>query len=426
MSEVASTAVSSSAAAGRPLGTGLRGEFPILMREQEGRRLVYLDSAATSQKPAVVIDTLADFYRETNANIHRGTYAISQRATDLFEGTRERVARFTGADAGATVFTRNVTEAINLVANCWGSVNLGPGDVILVTEMEHHSNIVPWQLIAERTGATLEYVPITDGHVLDMDALDTRLAAGNVKMLAVVHVSNVLGTINDVAEIVRRGRAAGAATLVDGAQAVPQIPVDVSAIGADFYVWTAHKAYAPNGVGVLHSTKELLTQLPPWLGGGDMIKMVEWDCSTWNDPPWKYEAGTSAVGDVVALGAAIDFLAEIGMDAVRAHERSLTEYALGRLTEVPGLALVGPDAAHRGGVVSFTLEGIHPHDIGELCNRHAVCVRTGHHCAQPLMRRLGVPATARASFGVYNDRDDVDALVDSLQAAREVFGLEAG
>jgi cysteine desulfurase/selenocysteine lyase len=424
MSEVASTATSS-AAADRPLGAGVRGEFPILQQEQDGRRLVYLDSAATSQKPAVVIDTLADFYRQTNANIHRGTYTISQRATELFEGARERIAEFTGADPRATVFTRNVTEAINLVANCWGRDNLGPGDVVLVTEMEHHSNIVPWQLIGERTGATLEYVPITDDHVLDIEALDARLAVGDVKMLAVVHVSNVLGTINDVAEIVRRGRAAGAATLVDGAQAVPQMPVDVGAIGADFYVWTGHKAYAPNGAGVLHSTYELLTQLPPWLGGGDMIKTVEWDCSTWNDPPWKYEAGTSAVGDVVALGTAVDFLSAIGMDAVRAHERSVTEYALERLAEVPGLALVGPDAARRGGVVSFTLAGIHPHDIGELCNRHAVCVRTGHHCAQPLMRRLGVPATARASFGVYSDRDDVDALVDSLLAARGVFGLAA-
>jgi cysteine desulfurase/selenocysteine lyase len=405
------------------LGAPIRGEFPILTREQDGNRLVYLDSAATSQKPAVVIDALDDFYRTTNANIHRGTYTISQQATDLFEGARERVAEFVGAQSKGTVFTRNVTEAINLVANCWGRDNLGAGDVVLVTDMEHHSNIVPWQMAGEATGARLEHLPITDEHVLDMDALDARLAVGDVKMLAVVHVSNVLGTINDVAEIVRRGRAAGAATLIDGAQAVPQLPVDVGAIGADFYVWTAHKAYAPNGVGVLHAEYEMLQRMPPWLGGGDMIKTVDWDCSTWNDPPWKFEAGTSAVGDVVALGSAIDFLSAIGMDKVQAHERALTEYALERLPEVPGIALVGPDAARRGGVVSFTLEGIHPHDIGELCNRHAVCVRTGHHCAQPLMRRLGVPATARASFGVYNDRDDIDALVDSLLEARKVFGL---
>lgn len=407
----------------RPLGAAIRGEFPILQRQQDGKRLVYLDSAATSQKPAVVIDALADYFRQTNANIHRGTYTISQQATDLFEGARARVAAFVAADERGTVFTRNVTEAINLVANCWGRDNLGPDDVVLVTDMEHHSNIVPWQMVAELTGARLEHLPITDGHVLDMDALDARLAKGDVKMLAVVHVSNVLGTINDVAEIVRRGRAAGATTLVDGAQAVPQMPVDVAGIDADFYVWTAHKAYAPNGVGVLHAAYETLLELRPWLGGGDMIKTVDWDCSTWNDPPWKFEAGTSAVGDVVALGAAIDFLSGLGMDAVRAHERSLTEYALERLPEVPGIALVGPAAHERGGVLSFTLEGIHPHDIGELCNRHAVCVRTGHHCAQPLMRRLGVPATARASFGVHNDRDDVDALVASLIEARKVFGL---
>ncbi len=424
MSEAAST--DSATVATRPLGAALRGEFPILQREQDGRRLVYLDSAATSQKPAVVIDALAEYYRETNANIHRGTYTISQQATELFEGARERVAAFTGSDPRGTVFTRNVTEAINLVANCWGRDNLGPGDVVLVTEMEHHSNIVPWQLIAEETGARLEYVPITDGHLLDLDALDAKLAAGNVKMVAVVHVSNVLGTINDVAEIVRRARVAGATTLVDGAQAVPQMPVDAAAVGADFYVWTAHKAYAPNGVGVLHAAYETLKELRPWLGGGDMIKTVDWDCSSWNDPPWKFEAGTSAIGDVIALGVAIDYLEGLGMSAVRAHERALTEYTLERLPEVPGITLTGPDAAQRGGVVSFTLDGIHPHDIGELCNRYAVCVRTGHHCAQPLMRRLGVPATARASLGVYNDRDDIDALVESLLNAREVFDLDDG
>lgn len=405
------------------LGRARRADFPILGQEQNGKRLAYLDSAATSQKPAAVIDTLSGFYATTNANIHRGTYAISQHATELFEGARERIAAFTGADPRATVFTRNVTEAINLVAHSWGRDNLGPGDVILITEMEHHSNIVPWQLIAGDTGATLDYVPITDGHLLDMDVLDAKLAAGNVKLVAAVHVSNVLGTINDVAEIVRRGRAAGALTLIDGAQAVPQMPVDVNAIGADFYVWTAHKAYAPNGVGVLHGNYDMLQQMRPWLGGGDMIKTVEWDCSTWNDPPWKFEAGTSAVADVVALGAAIDYLTAIGMDAVRTHERGLTEYALEQLAGVPGITLVGPSASERGGVISFTLEGMHPHDIGELCDREAVCIRTGHHCAQPLMRRLGVPATARASFGLYSDRDDVDALVAALLKAREVFGL---
>ncbi|MBJ7348228.1 MAG: aminotransferase class V-fold PLP-dependent enzyme, partial [Thermoleophilaceae bacterium] len=262
------------------LGAGIRGQFPILAQTHNGKPLTYLDSAATSQKPEVVIETLSSYYRTTNANVHRGTYAISQHATELFEGARERIAAFTGAPANATVFTRNVTEAINLVSNAWGRDNLGPGDVVLTTEMEHHSNIVPWQLICEETGARLEYIPITDGFLLDMDVLDAKLAVGNVKMLAAVHVSNVLGTINDVAEITRRGHAAGATVLIDGAQAVPQMPVDVAAIGADFYVWTAHKVYAPNGVGVLHGNYDTLKAMRPWLGGGDMIKTVNWDCST--------------------------------------------------------------------------------------------------------------------------------------------------
>jgi cysteine desulfurase / selenocysteine lyase len=310
------------------------------------------------------------------------------------------------------------------VAYAWGRRNLGPSDEVLITEMEHHSNIVPWQLACEDTGATLRYLSVPDSGELSLDELDAVLAEGRVKLVAVGHVSNVLGTINPVAEIARRARAAGALTLVDGAQAVPQMPVDVGALGADFYCWTGHKALGPTGVGVLHGRRELLEAMPPFLGGGDMISRVDFDTSTWNELPWKFEAGTSEIAEVVGLGAAVDYLSAIGMDQVRAHERDLTEYALERLPGVEGLTAYGPrDTERRGGVISFAIEGMHPHDIGELCGREGVCVRAGHHCAQPLMRDLGVGATARASFHVYNSREDVDRLVDSLHKAREVFGL---
>jgi len=410
-------------AATEPL-VDVRADFPILGRELEGRRLVYLDSAATSQKPEQVIQAIDSHYRRTNANIHRGVYALAREATELFEGARERIARFVGDSYETTIFTKNATEAINLVAYSWGRGNVGAGDEVLITQMEHHSNIVPWQLLCEQTGATLRYLSVSETGELSLDELDAVLGEGRVKLVGVAHVSNVLGTINPVAEIAARARAVGALTLVDGSQAVPQMPVDLSELGADFYAWTGHKALGPTGVGVLHARRELLEEMPPFLGGGDMISSVSFEGSSWNELPFKFEAGTSPVAEGIGLGAAIDYLDAIGMERIRAHERDVTAYALERVAEVEGLRAFGPpDPERRGGVVSFAIDGIHPHDLAELCDRQAVCIRAGHHCAQPLMRRMDVPATARASFHVYNAREDVDRLVDALRGAREVFAL---
>ena len=401
----------------------VRADFPLMSREIDGRPLVYLDSAATSQKPASVIETMDDYYRRSNANVHRGVYRLAQEATDLFEGARARVAAFTGAEAATTIFTRNATEAINLVAYAWGRANVGPGDVVLITQMEHHSNIVPWQLLCQETGAELRYLDVSDDGQLSLAQLDDELAGGRVRLAAFAHVSNVLGTINPVAEMVARVRAAGAISLVDGSQGVPQLPVDVGALDPDFYAWTGHKALGPTGIGVLHGRREVLEAMRPFLGGGDMIRTVDFQESTWNELPWKFEAGTSMIAEGVGLGAAIDYLSGLGMEQVRAHERQLTAYALERFAEIDGLRVIGaPDADARGGVISFELRGVHPHDVAELLDRDNVCIRAGHHCAMPLMRRLGVPATARASFGPYNTRADVDALVASLARAREVFG----
>jgi len=403
---------------------GLRADFPVLERRVNGKQLVYLDSAATSQKPRQVIEAMNDYYRHSNANVHRGVYSLAREATDLFEGARERVAAFAGWDAPTTIFTRNATEALNLVAYAWGRTNVGSGDEVLITEMEHHSNIVPWQLLCQERGARLRYLSVSDEGTLSLDELDAVLAEGRTKLVSVVHVSNVLGTINPVAEIAARAHAAGAICVVDGSQAVPQLPFDVADVGADFYAWTGHKALGPTGIGILHGRRELLESMPPFLAGGDMIARVDFESSTWNELPWKFEAGTSAIAEGVGLGAAVDYLAAVGMEAVRAHERDLSAYALERLPEVPGLSVLGPrDPDHRGGVVSFAIDGIHPHDIAEICDREAVCVRAGHHCAQPLMRRMGVAATARASFHVYNAREDLDRLADALHAARSVFGL---
>ncbi len=402
----------------------VRADFPVLEREFGGKSLVYLDSAATSQKPRAVIDAIDAYYRESNANIHRGVYALAREATDLFEGARERIAAFVDWDQATTIFTKNATEAINLVAYSWGREHVSEGDEVLITQMEHHSNIVPWQLLCTERGARLRYLSISETGELSLDELDEVLAEGKVKLVAVAHVSNVLGTLNPVAEIVRRARAAGAVTVIDGSQAVPQLPVDLKAIDADFYVWTGHKALGPTGIGVLHGRRELLESMRPFLGGGDMIGRVDFDTSTWNELPWKFEAGTSPIAEAIGLGTAVDYLAGIGMERVRAHERDLIAYALARLPEVEGLRIFGPlDPERRGGVISFALDGMHPHDVAELCDREAVCVRAGHHCAQPLMRRLGVPATARASFHVYNSRADVDRLLEALQHAREVFQL---
>lgn len=405
------------------LAAKTRADFPILDQKIGGKRLVYLDSAATGQKPRQVIQAIDAYYRHDNAPIHRSTYELAERSTNDFEGARKRIAEYMNGVTEATIFTRNATEAINLVANAWGRDAVGPGDRILLTEMEHHSNIVPWQMLCQATGASIDYVPITGDGLLDEAALDAELAKGDVKLFAVAHISNVLGTINDVAALAERAHKAGAKILVDGSQAVPQIKVDVAEIGADFYVWTGHKAYGPTGIGVLHGDRETLENMGPWLGGGDMIKVVNFADSTYNDLPWKFEAGTSAVAEAVGLGAAIDYIQDVGIENITAHEHALVEYAHPRIAEIPGVNVVGPSTDHRGGVISFTVDGMHPHDIGELLGREAVCVRTGHHCAQPLMRKLGVPATARASFACFNDTDDVDTLIDALHKAREVFKL---
>jgi cysteine desulfurase/selenocysteine lyase len=396
----------------------VRADFPIL------RDLTYLDSAATSQKPEVVIEAMNRYYREENANVHRSVYELAEKATAAYEGARERAAEFVNWDSSSTIFAKNVTEAINLVAYAWGLANLKQGDEILVTEMEHHSNLVPWQIAAQHRGASLRYLHVQEDGTLSLDELDSELARGTIRMVAVAHISNVLGTLNPVEEITRRAHAAGSLVLVDGAQAVPQIAVDVAAIGCDFYGWTGHKALGPTGIGVLHARRALLEEMPPFMGGGSMISTVSEQESTWNAVPWKFEGGTPPIAEAAGLGAAIDYLAALGMDSVRAHEAELTAYALERLPEVPGITLFGPtELDKRGGAISFALEGLHPHDVAELLGREGVCIRAGHHCAQPLMRHLGVAATARASFHVYNSRADVDRLVDALNKAREVFQL---
>jgi cysteine desulfurase/selenocysteine lyase len=400
----------------------VRADFPILSRERDSLPIAYLDSANTSQKPTAVVEAIDSYYRNSNANLHRAVYELAQEATDLFEGARARIAAFVGGETDTTIFTRNATEAINLVAHAWGLDNVGPGDEVLITHMEHHSNIVPWQLLCQRQGAKLRYLRVSDDGQLSLDELDEVLAGGRVKLVSVAHVSNVLGTINPVTEIVRRAHAAGAVTLVDGSQAVPQMPVDLAAIDSDFYAWTGHKALGPTGIGVLHGRREILEAMGPFLGGGDMIASVGFDMSTWNELPWKFEAGTSAIAEGVGLGAAIDYLSAIGMDAVRAHERELTAYTLDRLEEVEGLRAYGPiDPDLRGGVISFELKGIHPHDLAEICDRENVCIRAGHHCAQPLMDRLGVTATCRASFAMYNTKAEVDTLIAALVKAHEFF-----
>ena len=389
-------------------------EFPVLAREG----LVYLDSAATAQTARSVLEAMDRYYTEYRASIHRGIYPLANEATDAYEGARERIAAFTGSTAGETVFTRNATEALNLVAHGWGGTHVAADDLVVVTRMEHHSNLVPWQML----GCRLAYVEIDDEGILDLDGLDALLAQGP-KAVAVAHVSNVLGTINPIEEIARRAHDAGAIVVVDGSQAVPHLPVDVDALGADFYAWTGHKAYGPTGIGVLHGRRELLEETEPLLGGGHMISKVGDFEATWAEPPARFEAGTMPIAEAIGLGAAVDFLSGIGMENVREHARDVVGYAVDRLREVDGLTLHGPlDADRRGAVCSFALDGIHPHDVAEILGRRGVCVRAGHHCAQPLMRRLGVPATSRASFAVHSTHDEVDALIDGIAAVQEVFG----
>ena len=400
----------------------VRADFPILSREIDGKRIVYLDSAASAQKPEAVLDAMDRFYRTSYSNVHRGVYTLAQEATELFEGARARIAAFVGGEAQTTIFTRNGTEALNLVARAWGKDNVGRGDAVLVTEMEHHSNLVPWQMLCHDVGAQLRYLEIDDDGRISLDQLDDELARGDVKVVAFVHVSNVLGTINPVAEIAARARAAGALSVVDGCQGVPQLPVDIPLLGADFYAWTGHKALGPTGVGVLHGRAEILTEMGPWLGGGHMISRVDRDSSEWTELPWKFEAGTDVIAEAIGLGAAVDYLDALRMERLRAHERELTARALDGLRAIDGVTVVGPPGVQdRGGVISFAIDGMHPHDVADLLNRDNVCVRAGHHCAQVLMRKLGVAATARTSFGPYNVAEDVDALLDSVARAREVF-----
>lgn len=401
----------------------IRKEFPILHRTVRGKPLIYLDSAATSQKPRQVIEVERQVYEHYNANVHRGAYRIAEEVTAAYEGAREKLARFLNAPGKeCIIFTRSTTEAINLVAYAWGWENLREGDEILLTEMEHHSNIVPWQLIAQRTGAKLRVVPVTDGGFLDMDAFD-RLLTERVKLVAVTHVSNVLGTINPIKEICRKAHEVGAVILVDGAQGAPHLPVDVQDIDCDFYALSGHKMLGPTGSGVLYGKRDLLEAMPPFLGGGEMIRTVTFERTTYNEIPYKFEAGTPPIAQAIALGVAVEYLMALGMENIRAHEQSLVGYALERLGEISDLIVYGPSPPHRrGGVIAFNVGDIHPHDLATFLDAAGICIRAGHHCAQPLMRRLGVPATARVSFYLYNTPEEVDALIETLHKAATFFG----
>jgi len=401
----------------------IREDFPILERQVHGKPLVYLDNAATTQKPRAVIEALVHFYEHHNANIHRAIHALGEEATSAYEETRAKVARFINApQPECIVFTRNTTEAINLVAYTWGRENIGPGDEIVLTEMEHHSNLVPWQRLAQETGATVKYIGVTDEGTLALNDLDSFIGE-RVKLVAVTHVSNALGTINPVEQIVAAAHRRGAVAVVDGAQATPHMPVDVQALDCDFYAFSAHKMLGPTGVGVLYGRYELLDTMQPFLSGGEMIRRVRLDGSNWNDVPWKFEAGTPNIADVIAFSAALDYLTALGMTNVRAHEEELTTYALRRLRQREELIIYGPlDASRRGGVVSFNYPDIHPHDVGTILDREGVAIRAGHHCAQPLMTRLGVAGTVRASFYIYNTAEEVDALLQGIEKVRAFFG----
>jgi cysteine desulfurase/selenocysteine lyase len=395
-------------------------QFPVLRNREP---LVYLDSAATSQTPQPVIDAMTRYYTESRASVHRGVYPLAVEATELYEDARRRTAAWLGSTPEETIFTANATAAINLVAYSWGRQNINRGDLVVLTEMEHHSNIVPWQLVCQDREAELAYVPVLDDGQLDLDGLDMLLAR-EPKLLGVVHVSNVLGTVNPLEEIIRRAHAAGTVVVVDGAQAVPQMRVDMRTIQPDFYAWTGHKTYGPTGIGVLHGRRELLEEMPPFIGGGHMIRTVSAQESTWLDLPGKFEAGTSQIAEAIGLGVAVDWISEIEIDRIRAHEESLVAEAMARLSEVPGISIQGPaEPSERGALVSFSLEGAHPHDVADILGRRGVCVRAGHHCTQPLMRRLGVAATTRASFAVHNSSEDIDALIDGLDTVRRVLQL---
>jgi cysteine desulfurase/selenocysteine lyase len=405
----------------------IREDFPILSRKVHcDKPLVYLDNAATSQKPRSVIDALSHYYEHYNANIHRGIHALSEQASDEFEDARKRVASFIGSgDPNEVIFVRNTTEALNLVAQAWGRANIRPGDEIVLSEMEHHSNLVPWQLLAQEKGANLKFFRIDDNGEIDPGQIED-LIGERVKVVSLTHMSNVLGTINPVELAAKRAHEVGALMVVDGAQSVPHLPVDVAELGCDFLAFSGHKMLGPMGVGVLWGRAELLEAMDPFLGGGSMIREVFLDRSTWNELPWKFEAGTPDVADVIALTAAVDYLESVGMDAIRRHEMEVASYAIRALTDLDGVRIYGPqDPSRRGGVVAFNYLDIHPHDIGTIVDREGVAIRAGHHCCQPLMRRLGVAATCRASFYLYNTESETDVLVDALKQARELFGSVA-
>ncbi len=399
----------------------IRKDFPIFEQKVHGKPLIYLDSTATTQKPRAVIEELERYYRTYNANIHRGVYAIAEEATRRYEEVREKVARLLNArSVHEIIFTRGTTESVNLVANAWGRKNVGPGDVILLTEMEHHSNIVPWQILVQERGATLRAIPIDAEGRLDLSGLDTLLQ-GPVKLVSLTHMSNVLGTVNPVAEVARRAHAQGALVFVDGAQSVPHFEVDVRELGCDFLAFSGHKMLGPTGVGALYGRRALLEAMPPFLGGGEMIREVKLEGSTWNDVPWKFEAGTMNIADTIAFGTAIDYVRRIGYDAIAAHSRGLAAHMMGALEEIPGVTIYGPPAGERGGIVAFTLDDIHAHDVATVLDHEGVAVRAGHHCAMPLHAKLGLTATTRASVYVYNLPSDIEVLAEGVRKAKQVF-----
>ncbi|WP_139556866.1 cysteine desulfurase [Methylotetracoccus oryzae] len=398
----------------------IRADFPILAETIHGKPLVYLDNAATTHKPRAVIDAISEVYQRHYSNVHRGVHTLSQRSTDLFEGAREKVRGFiNAAKAREIVFVRGTTEAINLVAQTYGRANIGAGDEILITAMEHHSNIVPWQMLCAQTGATLQVVPIDRRGELDMEAFE-RLLNDRTRLVSVVHMSNALGTVNPIETIIDRAHRRGIPVMVDGAQSAPHMPIDVHALDCDFFAFSGHKLYGPSGIGVLYGKEALLKAMPPYQGGGDMIRQVTFDKTEYNELPYKFEAGTPAIADAIALGTAIDYLQEIGMTAVAEHEHRLLSYATERAMHIPGLTVIGT-AHDKGAILSFTLERVHPHDVGTLLDQLGIAIRAGHHCAMPVMDFFGVPATVRASFALYNTAQEVDALMDGIQQVIEVF-----
>jgi cysteine desulfurase/selenocysteine lyase len=401
----------------------IRKDFPILQREtRPGVRVTYLDSTATSQKPVQVIEAMNDYYRQSNANIHRGVHTLAEEATSMYEGAREKIAKFINASSSREViYTRNTTESINLVAYSWARANLKTGDLVILTEMEHHSNLVPWHMLQAERGIELEFISVTEDGLLDLEMYKTLLSR-RPKLVSFTHMSNVLGTINPAAEIIRLAHEAGAIALVDGAQSVPHLQVDVQALDADFYAFSAHKMCGPTGIGALYGKTSLLEAMPPFLGGGDMIKEVKLRSFRANTLPHKFEAGTPAIAEAIGFGAAVDYLSALGMDKIAAHEHEITEYVLDRLEEIPGVKLFGPSADKKGGVAAFTLEGVHPHDVAQILDRDGIAVRAGHHCAQPLHEKFGIPATSRASFYLYSTKEEVDLLVNGIYKVKEMFG----